>query len=111
MRQQTVEPVFGIIKEARVFRRFSLRGQAKASLEWTLVSLAYKTASRSTQPERNCSSRESAVNRRPAPRQQPPTTNPSPRPHGKPRAPPRRILLKKTNFTCQSLEIATPTGC
>ena len=47
LRQQTVEPVFGIIKEARGFRRFSLRGQAKASLEWTLVSLAYKTASRS----------------------------------------------------------------
>jgi transposase len=41
LRQQTVEPVFGIIKEALGFRRFSLRGQAKASLEWTLVSLAY----------------------------------------------------------------------
>ena len=41
LRQQTVEPVFGIIKEALGFRRFSLRGQAKAALEWTLVSLAY----------------------------------------------------------------------
>ena len=41
LRQQTVEPVFGIIKEAMGFRRFSLRGLAKVSLEWTLVALAY----------------------------------------------------------------------
>ena len=41
LRQQTVEPVFGIIKEALGFRRFSLRGLAKVNLEWTLVSLAY----------------------------------------------------------------------
>jgi transposase len=41
LRQQTVEPVFGIIKEALGFRRFSLRGQAGAELEWTLVCLAY----------------------------------------------------------------------
>jgi transposase len=40
-RQQTVEPVFGIIKEAMGFRRFSLRGLAKVRLEWTLVTLAY----------------------------------------------------------------------
>lgn len=41
LRQQTVEPVFGIIKEAMGWRRFMLRGMANASLEWTLVSLAY----------------------------------------------------------------------
>ena len=41
LQQQTVEPVFGIIKEALGFRRFSLRGHAKVSLEWTLVTLAY----------------------------------------------------------------------
>jgi hypothetical protein len=41
LRQQTVEPVFGIIKEALGFRHFRLRGHAKASLEWTLVCLAY----------------------------------------------------------------------
>jgi transposase len=41
LRQQTVEPVFGIIKEALGFRRFLLRGLEKVSLEWTLVSLAY----------------------------------------------------------------------
>jgi transposase len=41
LRQQTVEPVFGIIKEALGFRRFLLRGLAKVSLEWTLVTLAY----------------------------------------------------------------------
>lgn len=41
LRQQTVEPVFGIIKEAMGFRRFALRGLAKVSLEWDLVCLAY----------------------------------------------------------------------
>lgn len=41
LRQQTVEPVFGIIKEAMGFRRFSLRGLARVGLEWTLVCLAY----------------------------------------------------------------------
>jgi transposase len=41
LRQQTVEPVFGIIKEALGFRRFSLRGLAEVGLEWTLVTLAY----------------------------------------------------------------------
>ena len=41
LRQQTVEPVFGIIKEAMGFRRFSLRGHQKVSLEWDLVCLAY----------------------------------------------------------------------
>jgi len=40
-RKQTVEPVFGIIKEAMGFRRFSLRGIGKVNLEWTLVSLSY----------------------------------------------------------------------
>lgn len=38
LRKQTVEPVFGIIKEAIGFRRFLLRGEEKVSLEWTLVS-------------------------------------------------------------------------
>ena len=41
LRQQTVEPVFGIVKEAMGFRRFLLRGLAKVQLEWTLVCLAY----------------------------------------------------------------------
>jgi len=40
-RQQTVEPVFGIIKAVLGFRRFLLRGLAKASLEWSLVCSAY----------------------------------------------------------------------
>ena len=40
-RKQTVEPVFGIIKSAIGFRRFSLRGIGKATTEWTLVTLAY----------------------------------------------------------------------
>ncbi len=41
LRKQTVEPVFGIIKQVMGFRRFSLRGRAKVSLEWTLVTLSY----------------------------------------------------------------------
>jgi transposase len=40
-RKQTVEPVFGIIKSAIGFRRFSLRGIGNAATEWTLVTLAY----------------------------------------------------------------------
>jgi Transposase DDE domain len=38
LRQQTIEPVFGIIKSAMGFRSFSMRGLQKAELEWTLVS-------------------------------------------------------------------------
>lgn len=41
LRKQTIEPVFGIIKEAMGFRRFSLRGLAKVRTEWTLVTLSY----------------------------------------------------------------------
>jgi hypothetical protein len=40
-RKSTIEPVFGIIKEAMGFRRFSLRGLSKVNLEWKLVSLSY----------------------------------------------------------------------
>lgn len=40
-RKWTVEPVFGQIKEARRFRRFSLRGRAKAAAEWTFVCLTH----------------------------------------------------------------------
>jgi transposase len=41
LRKQTVEPVFGIIKEAMGFRRFSMRGREKVELEWALVTTAY----------------------------------------------------------------------
>jgi transposase len=41
LRQQTVEPVFGIIKSVLGFRQFHLRGREKVALEWTLVCLAY----------------------------------------------------------------------
>jgi transposase len=41
LRQQTVEPAFGVIKAALGFRQFRLRGRAKVALEWTLVCLAY----------------------------------------------------------------------
>lgn len=41
LRQQTVEPVFGIIKQVLGFRQFSLRGHAKVSGEWQLLTLAY----------------------------------------------------------------------
>ena len=41
LRKQTAELVFGIIKEVMGFRRFSLRGQTKVALEWTLVCVSY----------------------------------------------------------------------
>ena len=41
LRQQTVEPVFGIIKSVLGFRQFLLRGVDKVRTEWTLVTLAY----------------------------------------------------------------------
>ena len=41
LRQQTVEPVFGIIKAVLGFTGFSLRGQDKVGGEWRLVALAY----------------------------------------------------------------------
>ena len=41
LRKQTVEPVFGIIKEVMGFRRFLLRGRAKVGLEWTLGCVSY----------------------------------------------------------------------
>lgn len=41
LRQQTVEPVFGIIKSVLGFRAFRLRGLSGAATEWTLVTLAY----------------------------------------------------------------------
>jgi hypothetical protein len=40
-RKAIVEPVFGQIKEARGFRRFSLRGRAKVGAEWDLVCLTH----------------------------------------------------------------------
>ena len=36
-RKVIVEPVFGQIKEALGFRRFSLRGKEKVSAEWHLI--------------------------------------------------------------------------
>ena len=41
LRKQTVEPVFGIIKNVLNFRHFSLRGLEKVAGEWELVALAY----------------------------------------------------------------------
>lgn len=41
LRKCTVEPVFGIIKEAMGFRQFSVRGQQNVTGEWCLVCLAY----------------------------------------------------------------------
>ena len=40
LRKQTVEPVFGQIKQARGFRQFLLRGLDKVPHEWGLVCLA-----------------------------------------------------------------------
>lgn len=40
-RKQIIEPVFGQIKEARGFRRFSLRGLDNVTCEWDLVCLTH----------------------------------------------------------------------
>jgi hypothetical protein len=37
LRKQTVEPVFGQIKQARGFRQFLLRGIEKVRGEWSLI--------------------------------------------------------------------------
>ena len=41
LRKQTVEPVFGIVKQAMGFRQFLLRGLEKIEGEWALVTLGY----------------------------------------------------------------------
>lgn len=41
LRKQTVEPVFGIIKEVLGFRRFLLKGEKQTNAEWGLVCLGY----------------------------------------------------------------------
>jgi len=41
LRKQTVEPVFGNIKENLGFRRFSMRGKEKAETEWSLICLTH----------------------------------------------------------------------
>jgi hypothetical protein len=40
-RKETVEPVFGQIKEERGFRRFLLRGHEKVKAEWQLICLTH----------------------------------------------------------------------
>jgi hypothetical protein len=40
-RKVIVEPVFGQIKQAMGFRRFSLRGLGKAAAEWAIVCLCH----------------------------------------------------------------------
>jgi hypothetical protein len=41
LRKAIVEPVFGQIKDARGFRRFSFRGLAKVQVEWLLICLTH----------------------------------------------------------------------
>jgi transposase len=41
LRKQTVEPVFGIIKQIMGWRRMSMRGLDAAKAEWTLVAMAW----------------------------------------------------------------------
>lgn len=41
LRKETVEPVFGIIKEVLGFRRFMLRGEEKVGIESDLISSSY----------------------------------------------------------------------
>ena len=41
LRKQTVEPVFGQIKQARGFRQVLLRGLYNVAQEWSLVCVAH----------------------------------------------------------------------
>ncbi len=41
LRKQTVEPVFGIIKQVMGFRQFLMRGKENVSIEWNLICTAY----------------------------------------------------------------------
>ena len=41
LRKQTVEPVFGQIKQARGFRQFLLRGIEKVTAEWAIICIAH----------------------------------------------------------------------
>ena len=41
LRKQTVEPVFGIIKQVMGLRQFSMRGLERVAGEWTLATLAW----------------------------------------------------------------------
>ena len=41
LRKQTVEPVFGQIKQARGFRQFLLRGIEKVRAEWAMICTAH----------------------------------------------------------------------
>ncbi len=44
LRKQTVEPVFGQIKQARGFRQFLLRGLDKVEYEWAMICTAHNLA-------------------------------------------------------------------
>jgi len=41
LRKQTVEPVFGQIKECRGFRGFLLRGLENVAFEWSMICTAH----------------------------------------------------------------------
>ena len=41
LRKETVEPVFGQIKQCMGFRQFSMRGQEACDAEWSLVCAAH----------------------------------------------------------------------
>lgn len=66
LRKQTVEPVFGVIKEVLGFRRFSMRGKQKAETEWCLVCLSYNlkklfNLTRACAPERPSGAKKKRV--------------------------------------------------
>ena len=42
LRKETVEPVFGQIKQGRGFRQFLLRGLEKLNQEWSLICIGHK---------------------------------------------------------------------
>jgi hypothetical protein len=102
LRQQTVEPIFGIIKEAMGFRRFSLRGHAKVSLESGLPGLQLQTP-----PHRWSQAPRGMMEARPSPfdKDQAPMTECRPCKNQKAR------FLKNEKSEFRSFRFLTPTGC
>mgnify|MGYP001463964783 CR=1 FL=1 len=65
-RKMTVEPVFGIIKEAMGFRRFLLRGLEQVKGEWSLVCMSYnlkRLFNLKTQRDKSVQSAQNAENK------------------------------------------------
>jgi len=97
-RKEIVEPVFGQIKEARGFRRFSFRGKEKVTYEWRLVCLTHNLL-KLFRATRNKGKTGSAGNRRRHPTHVPLTVSTL-------RSPPTRLQSLSQGLTAFCLSIS-----